>query len=338
MNRWISIAVVGVLFGSSLFASDKVDRQEAVRRMEQAVAKTNIFELSSFVMEATVEIDDHGKPISGTYQLLWNGPDQWREAISLPGYYEVQTGGKGTIWLRRSSDFIPFPIHSLHRALGFGSGAAGSGPGSGAWSLVQLGVTPKDAITKKRERKERGDKVTCFEIEDEQKVTVEICINDTTDMINRNSSLADRDFQPVGGKMFPRSLRALANTKTVATVNVKSLITPGQFPPNAFSPPDGVSPRLGCMNPTPPRLLKKQAPEYPQKARMQHIQGTTETGVLIGTDGIPKIRKEMAGSNPDLEAASARAITQWRYDPALCNGQPIEVETILQINYTLSPN
>jgi TonB family protein len=338
MNRSISIAVLGVLFGSSLFASDKVDRQEVVRRMEQAVAKTDIFELSSFVMEATVEIDDHGKPISGTYQLLWNGPDQWREAISLPGYYEVQTGGKGTIWLQRSSDFIPFPIYSLHRALGFGSSAAGSGLVSGAWSLVQLGITPKDTVTKKHERKEHGDKVTCFEIEDEQKLTSEICINDTTDTINRNSSLADRDFQPVGGKMFPRSLSALEKAKTVATVNVKSLITPGQFPPNAFSPPDGVSPRPGCMNPTPPRLVKKQAPEYPEKARMQHIQGTTTVRVLIGTDGVPKIRNAMKGPTPDLEAASARAITQWRYDPALCNGQPVEVETLVQTDYTLSPH
>jgi hypothetical protein len=139
MKRSIYLSILVVSFGQCLGASDTVNQEEAIARLQQAVSKTNIFELPSFAMKADVRLDNNGKKIAGTYELLWNGPDQWREGISIPGYSEVQIGGKGTIWLQRSTDLIPYPIHSLHQALGFGS-SAGSLP---SMSLVQLGLTPK---------------------------------------------------------------------------------------------------------------------------------------------------------------------------------------------------
>jgi hypothetical protein len=76
MNRWIPLALVGVLIAPLLSASDAPEQQEAMKRLEQAVAKANIFDLPSFQMMATVQIDNRGRPLAGTYQLLWNGPEQ----------------------------------------------------------------------------------------------------------------------------------------------------------------------------------------------------------------------------------------------------------------------
>jgi hypothetical protein len=154
MKRCICLIVMIFVLAQFLSASDTAKQQEAITRLEQAVSKTNIFELPSFGMKADVLLDNYGKKIVGTYQLLWNGPDQWREGISVPGYSEVEIGGKGKIWLQRSSDFIPFPIHNLRQALGFGSNV--SSPRSSL--LVQLGLTSKDTVKKTTERKERGDK------------------------------------------------------------------------------------------------------------------------------------------------------------------------------------
>ena len=107
-------------------AADRPDQQQALRRIEQAVSKTNIFDMASFQMKANVQIDNQGKRLDGRYQLLWNGPDQWREEISFPGYSELQVGGKGTVWIQRNTPFYPLRIWNLHAALGFGSGV-GSG-------------------------------------------------------------------------------------------------------------------------------------------------------------------------------------------------------------------
>lgn len=284
-------------------------------------------------MEAEVQIEEQGKLLNGTYELLWNGPDQWREGIRVPGFSEVQTGGNGTIWLQRSTDFIPVAIYNLHRALGFGS-TAGS-PQS--MSLVRLALTPKDTIKKAYQRKEHGDKLTCFEIENELKHSSETCVNDTSETIARSSSLfADSNVQPVGERVFPRVLVLHHGDKVVAKVNVTELTSPAQFSRDAFTVPAGVAPQAGCMNPAGPRLVDRQAPEYPSIARQQRHQGTVSFDALIGKDGTPRLRRLLESAGSDLDDSSKRALSHWRYDPAICDGQPVEVETVLQVNYTLS--
>ncbi len=320
-------------FGQLLGASEPINQQEAIARLERAISKTNIFELPSFAMKADIELEDHGRVVNGTYELLWDGPDQWREGIVIPGYTEVQTGGKGTIWVQRSVDFIPVSIHLLHQALGFGS-SIGS-PQS--MSLVALDLTSRDSIKKISKRKDHQEELTCFEIEDERKHSSEICVNDSTETVVRAPFMfADSDLQPVGAKTFPRLLISHHGEEVVAKVKVRELESPAQFPPATFSPPAGVSPEVGCMNPSKPHAVKKPPPEYPMTARQQHREGTVSFDVLIGTNGIPQIRKLIERAGIDLDDSGRQAVNLWRYDPAMCNGKPVEVETVLQVNFALT--
>jgi TonB family protein len=333
MKPCIYLAVLVMSLQGLLTASDQPNQQDAVSRLEQAAAKTNIFELASFAMKADIQLENNGKIINGTYQFLWNGPDQWREGINFPGYSEVQIGGKGTIWIQRSSDFIPLPIFYLHQALGFSSSIGL--PQS--MSLVQLALSSKDTIKKTSKRNEHDDKLTCYEIENEQKRSSEICVHDDNGTVARPSFMfADSDLQPVGLKAFPRLLTVRYKDKEAARVNISEISTPAQFPAEAFTPPTGVSPQAGCMNPAPARLVKRQNPEYPQSARLRHREGTVAFDALIGTDGVPQFRKVVESPDPDLEASSRQTLSKWRYDPALCNGQPVGVETLMQVNYALT--
>jgi len=336
MSRWIPLAVVGVLTSLFLGASDAPERQETRKRLEEAVSKTNIFDLPSFQITARVQIiGNQGKSLEGRYQLLWKGPEQWREEITFPAYSEVQIGGKGTVWIQRSTDFIPLRIHELHAALGFGS-VAGDIEGRFG-SYVQLGLSPNDKIKKTHSRKENGDKLTCVEVENEQKFSSDICVNDSTGTLLRGSPYKDGDFQPIGGKVFPRFLGFVENGQTVAKVNIDDLIVPGQFPTNSFVPVTGVSPEPGCMNPIPFRRIKSVPPKYPQEARQRQIEGVVAVDLWVGTDGIPKIRKVVAGSNAFLEESAVNAIRESRYEPAECDGKPVQVETVRRVTYTLSP-
>ena len=320
MKRCICLIVLNLVFGQFLCASDTAKQHEAITRLEQAVSKTNIFELPSFVMKADVQIEDHGKLVNGTYELLWNGPDQWRERIEVPGYTEVQTGGKGTISVQRSVDFIPVSVYTIHQALGFGS-SVGS-PQS--MSLVQLALTPRDKIKETSKRKEHGDELTCFEIENKQKHSSEICVDDSSDTVARAPFMfADSNLQPVGAKIFPRLLILHHGNEVVARVNVRELASPAQFPPDTFTPLAGVAPKAGCMNPSLSHVVKKQQPEYPETARQQHHQGTVSFDVLIGKDGVPQFRRLIESAGTDLDDSTRRAFSRWRFDPAMCNGQPV---------------
>jgi TonB family protein len=333
MNKFILAAIAIVMLPPFLIASGTPDRLEALKRIEQAVSKTNIFELPSFRMKASISIDNNGKPLDGTYQLLWNGPDQWKEEISFPRYTEVQVGSKGTIWIKRSTDFIPFRISQVHSALGYGFGVPVGAFGDLA-SLIQVRVTSKDNLKKIRSQKGRDENLTCFEFEAPAKETFEICLNDITGTVAR-SSTDDENFQAVGEKSFPRLLSYKQDDKVVASVNISELTTPAKFVADSFAPPPGVSPQTGCMNPMPARIVKKVSPQYPQGARENQIEGTVAVDALIGTDGVPRINKVVATPSLDLGKSAVEAIKDWRYEPATCAGKAVAVETVMTARYSL---
>lgn len=333
--RCFFIVAIVIPLSPFLRALDPNEQQEAVKKMQQAISTTNIFDLPSFRMNAKAEIESRGKLVSGTYQLLWNAPESWREEINFPGYREVQVGANGAVWVQRSTDFFPLPIYHLRMALGFGSGAGTDSTYSA--SFVQLPLTSQDVIKKLHSRKQRGDKQTCVEVENEMKLSFDICISDSTARLVRNSSYEDSDFQPIGTKVFPRSLSFSENGKTLAKLNITELVTPVQFPADAFNPLPGVSPRKGCMNPVPSRAIKRTPPRYPDSARKRFVQGTVYVEAWIGSDGVPRLGQLVGHSDPDLEKSTMEAFAQWRYTPAMCKGGPVDVETILKASYTLSP-
>lgn len=82
------------------------------------------------------------------------------------------------------------------------------------------------------------------------------------------------------------------------------------------------------------KLIYGPKPEYPQLARMARIQGAVRLEALIAADGTIKGLKVISG-HPLLVKAALEAVEQWRYQPTLLNGNPVEVETEIDVNFTL---
>ena len=83
------------------------------------------------------------------------------------------------------------------------------------------------------------------------------------------------------------------------------------------------------------QILKKVPPEYPQLARQAGIQGTVLLNVVINKSGDVESMQLISG-HPMLAPAAIEAVKQWRYKPYLLNGEPVEVETNVTVNFTLS--
>jgi TonB family protein len=308
-------------------ASDNQIR-EGKDLIEKAAEKMNIFALPYFEMKANVRIANQGKPLEGSYLLLWNGPEQWREEINFPGYTETQLGGKGVVFLKRTTDFMPLRINQLHAALGYDTaGTYGS--------MIPLAPRSDETIKKVKDRKVNGTKVKCAEIADQEKHTREVCVDSATGTVVRQESLLDREVMPVGTKFFPRFLSYVQDGKPLAEVQVTELKTTQQFPSSAFAPPAGSLSRPGCMNPSPARLVHKVRPRYPEEERQSRAEGTVAVYALIGADGQPRDFRIVSGATPGLNAAGLEGVQQWLYKPATCNGTPVEVETVLTVNYSL---
>ncbi len=82
-------------------------------------------------------------------------------------------------------------------------------------------------------------------------------------------------------------------------------------------------------------LIYKLTPKYPQEAKEARVQGTVTLAVTVGSDG--RVKDVQLLSGPDLLVQSAmEAVWQWVYRPTLLNGEPVEVITQVDVNYTLT--
>ncbi|MBV9503869.1 MAG: M56 family metallopeptidase [Acidobacteriia bacterium] len=83
------------------------------------------------------------------------------------------------------------------------------------------------------------------------------------------------------------------------------------------------------------KLANQPRPQYPLEAKQQHIQGVVKLFAVIGKDGTVQNLNVISG-DPILAASALQAARQWVYQPTLLNGSPVEVETEIDVNYTLS--
>jgi protein TonB len=81
-------------------------------------------------------------------------------------------------------------------------------------------------------------------------------------------------------------------------------------------------------------LISRVQPDYPVVAHTARVQGTVILTAIIGKDGRVE-RLQLESGNPLLVQAAIDAVRQWRYKPFLLNGQPIEIETTVTVNFQL---
>lgn len=83
-----------------------------------------------------------------------------------------------------------------------------------------------------------------------------------------------------------------------------------------------------------PRQVSRVAPVYPPAAKDANVQGVVILELVIGTDGTVT-QATVLRSIPLLDQAALDAAAQWRYEPTLLNGAPVEVIMVATINFTL---
>jgi len=82
-------------------------------------------------------------------------------------------------------------------------------------------------------------------------------------------------------------------------------------------------------------ILREVTPSYPKLAAMAHISGTVRLKAVIGADGSVEDLTLISG-HPLLVQAAEAAVKQWIYKPTLLNGQPVEVDTEIDVHFVAS--
>ena len=84
------------------------------------------------------------------------------------------------------------------------------------------------------------------------------------------------------------------------------------------------------------KLVFKSIPKYPSEAKQDRIQGTVQLNAVIKRDGSLAELRVMNSPHSALTQSALAAVSQWRYSPTHLNGEPVEVETSISVNYTLA--
>ena len=83
------------------------------------------------------------------------------------------------------------------------------------------------------------------------------------------------------------------------------------------------------------KLIRQPKPVYPPLAKQARISGHVILNAIIGKDGTIQNLHVVSG-HPMLTNAALDAVKEWRYKPYYLNGEPVEVVTTINVNFTLS--
>jgi protein TonB len=82
------------------------------------------------------------------------------------------------------------------------------------------------------------------------------------------------------------------------------------------------------------KLIEAPKPEYPPSAREARIQGVVRFNVEIGESGTVK-NVSLVSGHPLLVPPAVKAVQRYIYQPSLLNGTPVEVVTVVDVDFRL---
>jgi periplasmic protein TonB len=82
-------------------------------------------------------------------------------------------------------------------------------------------------------------------------------------------------------------------------------------------------------------LVNRVQPQYPPLARQTRISGTVRLHAIISKEGSVQ-QLEVLSGHPLLVQAALDAVRQWKYRPTTLNGEPVEVDTTIDVIFSLN--
>ncbi len=126
-------------------------------------------------------------------------------------------------------------------------------------------------------------------------------------------------------------------TPPVPTTEGQTASTENPATTGEAGPATNATERVRLSADTAQAVSRPVSPDYPLLARQMKVQGAVMLEALIGNDGIIQDLRVVSG--PAILAEAARqAVKQWRFKPYLQDGQPVETQARITVNFTISTN
>ena len=109
----------------------------------------------------------------------------------------------------------------------------------------------------------------------------------------------------------------------------------GEKPESSGEKLKTVSAASICDEITHPVIVEKVNPKYPPSAREEKVMGVVTVETVITEEGVVDEIQVLRSPDDRLSTAAVEAISQWRFEPALCDGEPVAVYYNLTVKFHL---
>ncbi|MEO5922669.1 MAG: M56 family metallopeptidase [Bryobacteraceae bacterium] len=86
---------------------------------------------------------------------------------------------------------------------------------------------------------------------------------------------------------------------------------------------------------TPPTVIYSPQPVFPEEARAAQAEGEVRLSVVVDENGLPTQIAVTQGFGMGLDEAAIEAIHQWRFKPAMKDGQPVSFRAVMEVKFRL---
>lgn len=257
--------------------------------------------------------------VEGTFTRIVTGDGKGREEYSFSNFKEVRIVRDEKEFVQRSVPFEILPLYFFRPAIG----------------TIQL--LERDEVTPADKQVIDGVAANCVNVRYKE-VRRELCFDETTGSLLRQrfgSVLmhAYSNFTEKQGTTYPTTIRVSDAERTWAELQITE-VTEEELPASLFEPLPTATvfplcrSGIGYMKP-----VDTVKPKYPAWAKAHHLGGRVSIYAVIGRDGKLHDIKVVQSAGKELDDAAVVAVSQWRYEPVNCNGNPIEAETMVSINF-----
>lgn len=323
-----------VAWGQAKKREDSDQLEQDKQLIERALDKVNIWAAGTppFRLQASIRVHPEDKGAAayeGTLVLSWFAPGEWRETINLPEFSQVEIASKGKISVVRNGHHGVRAMEIEH-LMDMRRG----------WT-----VWADESVVRAKTKKVDGVEAICVEFKSQVPIVMawQRCA-DPVSMVpvslepgtTDEDSVSYGDYMPWGDRQVPRSIRSFKSGFIATEIKVESMVSNGALAELQLSPSPNSSVSESCDNPEPPGILESYPPHYPETAKMSGRQAREMVYLVVGSDGLGRNLQIVKSDGSDFDAATLKAVSQWKYQPARCGTNPVSSEMIVILSYTLA--
>jgi TonB family protein len=320
-----------IILVSTAGADDKGAKATALIEHAQRLSDIRAEGAPPFRLKLSLKVfGEDGSVLEGAYTEVWVSKTQWRRETVLGDFHRTEAVAGKKRWLLDSASAVPDPVGEI--------------PAIYAMDTLGLQVWKTNKI-KDGDIKVKGLSLTCLESDRALGGKSALCFDSSSGMLVLKISPAisaslvgDKtclfaDYQKFGDRAFARSYECDEDKHPRLRAKVVELVSDPAPDPALFEPMAGSEESGNCLSGIkPPRQTHAPEPIFPMGLRSPT---TVFLRVFLGADGKPHDAEVTSAPNPGLDQAALKAIRQWTFNPATCDGTPVAFEIAVEVDFHL---